>query len=89
MASHRRLPGPECSGRRCAPELDELVAQSAHYESQAARAPIALVEFADGGLISYLRPPGRYLHTLNTPSGFARKVQDLAPMKLLTDRTDH
>lgn len=33
--------------------------------------------FDDGGLISYLRADGTYLHTLNTTSGFARKLDDL------------
>jgi hypothetical protein len=30
-----------------------------------------------GGLISYARGDGSYLHTLNTPDGFARKLRQL------------
>jgi hypothetical protein len=30
-----------------------------------------------GGLISYRRPDGTFLHTLNTAEGFARKLSDL------------
>ena len=32
---------------------------------------------AGGGLISYQRVDGTYLHTLNTPDGFARKLLQL------------
>ena len=32
---------------------------------------------AGGGLISYRRTDGTYLHTLNTPDGFTRKLEQL------------
>jgi hypothetical protein len=38
---------------------------------------VAIAEFPDGGLISYLRDDGSLLHTLNTPAGFERKLRDL------------
>jgi hypothetical protein len=38
---------------------------------------IHLVPFDDGGLISYLRENGQWLHTLNTPRAFKRRVWDL------------
>jgi hypothetical protein len=43
----------------------------------AARDPVRVVAFADGGLISYVRSDGTYVHTLNTPEGFARKLAQL------------
>ena len=39
--------------------------------------PVHVVALPDGGLISYARPDGRFVHTLNTPEGFARKLDDL------------
>ncbi|MBS1795386.1 MAG: hypothetical protein JSS81_16130 [Acidobacteria bacterium] len=37
--------------------------------------PVVVIRFDDGGgLISYQKPDGRFLHTLNTPEGFARKL---------------
>lgn len=43
----------------------------------AARDPVAVVKFNGGGLISYRKPDGRYLHTLNTEEGFRRKLEQL------------
>jgi hypothetical protein len=42
-----------------------------------ARDPVAVVRFPGGGLISYRKPDGRWLHTLNTADGFARKLEAL------------
>jgi hypothetical protein len=42
-----------------------------------ARDPVAVVRFPGGGLISYRKPDGRWLHTLNTADGFARKLAAL------------
>jgi hypothetical protein len=39
-----------------------------------ARDTVIIAALADGGLISYRRADGRYVHTLNTPDGFARKL---------------
>jgi hypothetical protein len=39
---------------------------------------VFLVPFPDGGgLLSYLKQDGTYVHTLNTPSGFERKLTAL------------
>ncbi len=47
--------------------------------SKRARDPMLVVDFPDqGGLISYVKPAGRFLHTLNTASGLARKLEELA-----------
>lgn len=43
-----------------------------------ARDEILIVKFADGGgLITYRRDEQSYLHTINDPSGFARKLAQL------------
>jgi hypothetical protein len=42
-----------------------------------ARDPVIVGRFADGGLISYRRADRRYVHTLNTPEGFERKLRQL------------
>ncbi len=47
------------------------------YRVEAAPDAVLVVEFDDGGLISYERPNGSLLHTLNTPEGFARKLLQL------------
>jgi hypothetical protein len=50
---------------------------------QAFRVPVApdvvhVVAFDDGGgLISYEKPDGTFVHTLNTPDGFTRKLTQL------------
>ncbi len=42
-----------------------------------ARDPVAVAMFVDGGLISYRKPNGTYLHTLSSREGFDRKLQQL------------
>jgi len=39
--------------------------------------PVHVAVLSDGGLISYARPDGRFVHTLNTQSGFDRKLKQL------------
>jgi hypothetical protein len=39
--------------------------------------PVHVVVLSDGGLISYRKADGRFLHTLNTAEGFERKLQQL------------
>jgi hypothetical protein len=43
----------------------------------AARDAVIISALAGGGLISYRRANGSYVHTLNTPEGFARKLLTL------------
>lgn len=38
---------------------------------------VLVVPLNDGGIISYRRPDGSMLHTLNTAEGFARKLAQL------------
>ena len=47
------------------------------YGVRAARDPVLVVAFTDGGLISYLREDGTLMHTLNTSDGFYRKLRQL------------
>jgi hypothetical protein len=43
-----------------------------------ARDPVVIVQLPDGGIISYRKTDGRYLHTLATPEAFSRKLGQLA-----------
>lgn len=47
------------------------------YCVEAARDAVLVVELSEGGLISYRRDDGSFLHTLNTPEGFRRKLAQL------------
>lgn len=52
----------------CAPQV---------FSSPQANDPVLVVELEDGGIISYQQADGRVIHTLNTPKGFSRKLQQL------------
>jgi hypothetical protein len=43
----------------------------------AAKDPVIVTLFEDGGLISYRKTGGMFLHTLNTREGFERKLRQL------------
>jgi hypothetical protein len=47
------------------------------FSSPLAKDPVLVVPLEDGGLISYRQTDGRLIHTLNTPEGFSRKLQQL------------
>lgn len=47
------------------------------HHSAGARDPVFVVGLASGGVISYQRADGSFVHTLNTPEGFARKLAQL------------
>ena len=53
---------------------DEAI-QRAH--SSKARDPVCIASLEDGGVISYSRSDGSWLHTLNTEEGFERKLRQL------------
>ncbi|MGD9851086.1 MAG: hypothetical protein AB7T38_07455 [Nitrospirales bacterium] len=55
-------------GRPCSP---------ACHQSPVAPDHILVLPLADGGLITYRKPDGSLLHTLNTPEGFIRKLTQL------------
>jgi hypothetical protein len=79
-------PIPNCPGRflfsagptRIRPEdivgSDTVMTQ--HYVP-ATKDQVVVARFADGGLISYAKPDGTFVHTLNSADGFARKLQQL------------
>ena len=84
-ASWQWRPIRNCPGRYClvTPNarlpVSALVADTAAsiYRVRAARDAVLVVEFEEGGLISYLREDGTLMHTLNTPEGFRRKLRQL------------
>ena len=58
----------ELLGRPCTPH---------DHDSPVAPDRVLVWPLIDGGLISYLKPDGRLLHTLNTQEGFIRKLTQL------------
>jgi hypothetical protein len=58
---------------------EEMVpgANSSEHVCVAARDPVIATPFEDGGLISYRKADGHFLHTLNTRDGFERKLRQL------------
>src|SRR5262249_48668938 len=76
---------PNCPGRYILAGADSRIqpgdlvpsAQVREYSVQAARDPVVVVRFDGGGIISYKKPDGSYLHTLNTREGFERKLIQL------------
>jgi hypothetical protein len=47
------------------------------YHPSAAKDTVLVVPLDGGGLISYKKQDGSFLHTLNTPEGFERKLLQL------------
>jgi len=79
-------PIPGCPGRFTLspyrPEIgiEELLGGPAdirRFEDTRARDAVVVVKLEGGGLISYERANGTWLHTLNTASGFRRKLSEL------------
>ena len=59
-------------------QLVGSMARPLELRSVACRDVIEFIRFSDGGgLLSYRRVCGDYVHTLNTPSGLRRKLMDL------------
>ena len=50
---------------------------SSEHVCSTATDPVIVTPFEDGGLISYRRAGGLFLHTLNTREGFERKLRQL------------
>ena len=78
-------PIPNCPGRfvlssgRSSLAPSEIAPTGAMTEHVIAAAPdpIIVTAFEDGGLISYRKPDGSFIHTLNTIEGFDRKLRQL------------
>ena len=47
------------------------------FSSIMARDALLVAQFDDGGIISYERGDGTFVHTLNTEEGFHRKLEQL------------
>ena len=47
------------------------------YHVPGAKDTVIVADLGDGGLISYQRADGTYVHTLNTAEGFERKLRSL------------
>lgn len=86
FSSHSWRPIRNCPGRYVlqgglstvsVSDLIESALDPEEYRSSAAPDPVIVAEIPDGGIISYRRPNGAYVHTLNTPDGFARKLLQL------------
>jgi hypothetical protein len=85
MSRWRWRPIPQCPGRfvlatgpsRVRPETIAREAGVSEYVVSNARDPVIVARFDDGGLISYRKRDGTYLHTLNSAEGFGRKLQQL------------
>jgi hypothetical protein len=78
-------PIPNCPGRyvlAAGPVVtppEDLVpgANGSEHVCVTAKDPVIVTPFEDGGLISYRRPDGLFLHTLNTREGLERKLRQL------------
>lgn len=86
LAAWTWRPIPGCPGRHVLHiehrniALGELVgplARVSRHRVAAARDEVVVTRIVDGGLISYVRPDGSWVHTLNTPEGLARKLAQL------------
>ena len=58
-------------------ELLESDTEIAAFKVSSAKDTVLAARIYGGGLISYRRADGTYLHTLNTVAGFERKLRDL------------
>ncbi len=85
-AKGKCVPIPNCPGRYnlvlaenhvSLAELIGIGVSIAEHHVPAARDTVLIAKLVDGGMISYRRPDGTYLHTLNTESGFNRKLAQL------------
>ena len=75
-----------CPGRFILPRTDQPVTFDTllgfsspfhEYSSPATKDPVLVLPIDDGGIISYRQLDGHLIHTLNTPEGFSRKLQQL------------
>ena len=51
--------------------------ETRRHEVSSCRDAVLVTQLDGGGLISYARPNGTYVHTLNTEEGFMRKLRQL------------
>jgi hypothetical protein len=86
LATWQWKPIPNCPGRYvlanpeptlALQELAQVDITPAEFRVVAAKDIVLVLALEGGGLITYRRPDGSYLHTLNTESGFQRKLAQL------------
>ncbi|MES2670349.1 MAG: hypothetical protein V4673_08050 [Pseudomonadota bacterium] len=86
MSAWRWVAIPDCPGRfvlkdpnapRHPADLLGPCIDYVEHRSEQASDTIVVAWMDDGGLISYRKKNGGYVHTLNTPEGFARKLAHL------------
>jgi hypothetical protein len=68
------LPG---SGRLSVEAIAGREIEVTEYRTDAAKDPVLVAVLDGGGIISYRRPDGALVHTLNTEEGFERKLKQL------------
>jgi len=62
------------------PSMVDLVGHKGdvfEFQVDTARDTVVISRIEDGGIISYKKPDGTLLHTLNSPTGFNRKLKQL------------
>jgi hypothetical protein len=86
MNTWRWKPIRNCPGRfvlsntAINPSLIEMVGEGveiSEFHVEAAKDAVMVVRLSEGGIISYKRQDGTFLHTLNTAEGFERKLRQL------------
>jgi hypothetical protein len=79
-------PIPGCPGRYVLREISPYLsleallgpeAQASEFRVESAKDIVLVVSLDGGGIISYKRDDGSFLHTLNTEEGFERKLKQL------------
>ena len=85
MSKHSYKPIRNCPGRYILivhekKNIEEIIddnIQIKEYNLRTAKDIVLIVELDNGGLISYKRNDGTFLHTINTNEGFERKIKQL------------
>ena len=81
LAAHSLLSGANVLPRREEPlSFETLLGMPCSpqaFSSPGAKDRVLVWSLQDGGLISYEQPDGHFIHTLNTPDGFGRKLGQL------------
>jgi hypothetical protein len=85
MAGYDWKPIPNCPGRyvlsaKSIVSPEQLLGADVkvrRFQVSAATDQVLVACLDDGGLISYVRADGTYVHTLNTVQGFERKLLNL------------
>lgn len=85
FSKYQCRPIPGCPGRWIIRDSQHLTireicgenVKSEEFVSKAVPDPVIICKFGDGGIISYRKPDGTIVHTLNNKEGFERKCGEL------------